>query len=96
MSLQGANADVHHVNDVMIVCEGSAGLIALAVERQIVVMPLAIIFVVGQVLKKSVGVGIGISFAHAFFHRVGPGGDVGESFARLQDQTRFCLRRFLS
>ena len=79
----------------MVVCKGSAGLIALAVERQIIVMPFTIVFVVSQVLKKLVSVRVRISFAHAIFNRVGPAGDVSESFARLQNRSDFFRGFFL-
>src|SRR6185437_12440460 len=65
-------------------CEASAGLIISAIERQVVVVPLTIFFVVRDVLKESVRVWIRISLAHALFHGVGPARDVGQGFAGLQ------------
>src|SRR5258705_5494064 len=84
MSLQRANTNVKHVYDVVIRCEAGARLIILAIERQVVIVPLAILFVVCDVLKESVRVRIRIRLAHALLHTVGPAGDVGECFAGLQ------------
>src|SRR5258705_2023137 len=84
MPLKRANTDIQHVYDVVIRCEASARLIISAIERQVVVVPLTIFFVVREVLKESVRVWIRISLAHALLHSVGPAGDVGECFAGLQ------------
>ena len=47
-------------------------------------MPLAILFVVFDVLQESIGVFVGIGFTHAVLDRVGPGRDVRKCFAGFQ------------
>jgi hypothetical protein len=85
MPLQGANADVEHVNDVIVRREAGARLVTLAIQREVIVMPFTILFVVSNVLEEGIRVGIRIGLADAVFDRVGPGGDAGERFARLQN-----------
>ena len=50
MSLQRTDANVQHVNYVVLVSEAGARLVAIAAERQVVVMPLAVFLAVRDVL----------------------------------------------
>src|SRR6185503_1892247 len=84
MPLERANTNIQHVYDVVIRCEASARLIISAIERQVVVVPLAILFVMCDVLKESVRVWIRICLSHPLFHSVCPARDIGERFAGLQ------------
>ena len=50
MALQGTNTNVEHVDNVVVRREAGTGFVAFATERQVVVMPFAILFIVGHVL----------------------------------------------